>query len=68
MVIIPEIKVRKLKTAIYGVKKDDPTDIVYYDSISEAAREEGVERGSISKCIAGSTRYNTVGGRIWKRR
>ena len=68
MVIIPEMKVRKLKTAICGIKKDDPTDIVYYDSISEAARKENLERASISKCIAGSTRYSTVGGRIWKRR
>lgn len=67
-VIIPEIKVRKLKTAVYGINKDNPNDIVYYDSISEAAREEHIVRGSISKCIAGSTRYSTVGGRIWKKR
>lgn len=67
IVIIPEIKVRKLKTAVYGINKNDSTDIVYYNSISEAAREEKIDRGSISKCIAGSTRYTTVGGRIWKR-
>ena len=41
-----------------GVKKDNPTDIVYYNSISEAARQENIDRCSISKCIAGSTRYS----------
>lgn len=66
-VIIPIQKTRKRRTAIMGVKKDNPTDIVYYNSISEAARQENIDRCSISKCIAGSTRYSQVGGRVWKR-
>ena len=66
-VIIPEIKARKRRTAVYGVNKNDPNDIVYYESISEAARQEKIDRGSISKCIAGSTRYSVVKGRIWRK-
>ena len=66
-VIIPQNKTRKRKTAIIGIKKDNPNDVVYYESISEAARVEGVARGSISKCINGSTRYSQVGGRVWRK-
>lgn len=66
-VIIPQAKTRKRRTAIYGIKKDDPEDVVYYDSISEAARKEHIDRSSVSKCLAGSSRYSTVGGRIWRK-
>lgn len=66
-VIIPIFQTRKRKTQIYGVNKDDPTDVVYYDSISEAARRECIDRGSIGKCLQGSTRYSHVGGRIWRK-
>lgn len=65
--IIPPQKTRKRKTAIKGINKDNPKDIVYYESISEAARQEKIDRSSISKCLAGSTRYSHVGGRIWIR-
>jgi protein-L-isoaspartate O-methyltransferase len=51
--IIPVAQTRKRRTAIYGVKKDNPNDIVYYESISEAARQEHIDRSSISKCLAG---------------
>ena len=66
-VIIPKMKTRKRKTAICGIKKDNPEDIVYYESISEASRVEKINRQSIGKCIAGSSRYSTVGGRIWRK-
>ena len=66
-IIIPIAQTRKRRTAIYGVKKDDPNDIVYYKSISEAAQSECIDRSSIGKCIAGSTRYSSVGGRIWRK-
>lgn len=66
-VVIPKMKTRKRRTAIYGIKKDNPEDIVYYESISEAARMEKIDRQSIGKCIAGSSRYSTVGGRIWRK-
>ena len=49
------------------MKKDNPEDIVYYESISEASRVEKINRQSIGKCIAGSSRYSTVGGRIWRK-
>lgn len=41
--------------------------IEHNNSISEAARIENLARGSISKCVNGSTRYSCVGGRIWKK-
>lgn len=66
-VIVPEFKTRKRRVGVCGISKNDPTDIVYYESISEAARCEHIDRGSISKCIAGSKRYSHVGGRIWKK-
>ena len=67
-VIIPIQKTRPRRTKIYGINKNNPNDIVYYESISEAARQEKIDRSSISKCIAGSTRYSCVGGRIWKKK
>lgn len=64
-IIIPLQQTRKRKTAIKGINKNNPEDIVYYESISEAARQEKIDRSSISKCLAGSTRYSHVGGRVW---
>lgn len=66
-VIIPIFQTRKRKTQICGINKDNPSDIVYYNSISEAARQEHIDRSSIGKCLQGSTRYSHVGGRIWKK-
>lgn len=66
-VIIPNSQTRKRKTKIYGVSINDPSDIVYYDSISEAARKEQADRSSISKCVNGSTKYSNVKGRIWRK-
>lgn len=67
-VIIPIQQTRKRRSAIYGINKNNPNDIVFYDSISEAARQEHIDRSSIQKCLSGSTRYSCVGGRIWKRK
>lgn len=66
-VIIPEAKTRKRRVGVYGFKKDNSEDVVYYESISEAARQEKTDRGSISKCIAGSTCYSVVKGRVWRK-
>ena len=66
-VIQPIHKTQKRKSKIYGINVNDINDIVYYNSISEAAREEHLDRSSISKCINGSTRYSKVGGRIWRK-
>ena len=64
---IPKQKTRKRKTAIYGISINNPNDIVYYESVSEAARQENIERSSLSKCINGSTKYSKVKNRIWKK-
>lgn len=64
-VIVPQNKTRKRKTAVYGININNCNDIVYYESISEAARQEGIARSSIQKCIAGSSRYSSVGKRKW---
>lgn len=64
-IIIPKFQTEKRRVKVIGIKKDNPNDIVYYSSISEAARCEKVNRNSISLCIHGSTRYSHVGGRIW---
>lgn len=64
---IPKNQTRKRKQSIVGIHKDDPTNIVLYESISEAARQENIPRASISKCVNGSTRYSCVHNRYWKR-
>ena len=66
-VIIPILQTQKRRIKVIGINKNDPTDIVYYNSISEAARCENLDRNSISLCMRGSTRYSHVGGRIWKK-
>ena len=65
-VIIPRFQTNKRRKAIYGVKVNAPEDIVYYDSVSEAAREEGIDRSSLGKCLSGSSKYSQVGGRVWR--
>lgn len=67
IVEIPLSIPRKRKTAIVGVSIFDPNDIVYYESISEAARIENIERSSLSKCINGSTKYSKVKNRKWEK-
>ena len=66
-IIIPENITRKRKIAIYGIKIGEPDNIVFYDSISEAARQEGADRSSLSKCINGSSKYSRVKDRVWRR-
>lgn len=66
-VIIPILQTQKRRIKVIGINKNDLTDIVYYNSISEAARCEKLDRNSISLCMRGSTRYSHVGGRIWKK-
>lgn len=65
-VIIPVFQTNKRRKAIYGVKVNAPEDIVYYNSVSEAAREEGIDRSSLGKCLSGSSKYSQVGGRVWR--
>lgn len=65
-VIIPIFKTNNRRKKIYGIKINNVDDIVFYDSISEAARIEGVSRQSISKCINGNSRYSQVNNRVWR--
>lgn len=64
-VVVVENKTNKRCKRICGILLTDPSDIVFYESVSQAAREEKICRSSISKCIAGSNRYGHVGGRKW---
>lgn len=66
-IIVPVALTRKRRTPVKGISIDNPSDVVYYNSISEAAEQEKIARGSISKCINGSTRYSHVGRRKWER-
>lgn len=51
---------------VCGINVNDSTDILYFKNISEAARETGAARVSISKSVNGSTRYSRVYNRIWR--
>lgn len=64
-IIVPLKSTRKRKKMICGILLSDPNDIVIYDSITEAAKIEHIDRSSISKCIAENIRYGQVGGRKW---
>ena len=64
---IPINQTRQRRTAVIGISVSNPEDEVYYESVSEVARQENIERASISKCINGSSRYSKVGGRIWRK-
>lgn len=65
-VIIPVFKTNKRRKAIFGIKINDPEDVVSYDSVSEAARREHLNRCSLGKCLAGVSKYSQVGGRVWR--
>lgn len=65
-IVEPVFLTRERYKQICGISIFDKNDIVYYQSISEAARKENIIRSSISKCIAGEERYTQVGKRIWR--
>ena len=65
-IIHQQIKNFKGRKKIIGIKISDPTQEIFYDSISEAARSLNLDRGSISKCIQGNQRYSHVGGYLWR--
>lgn len=48
-----------------GISIFDEQDIVEYESISEAARQENIERSSLQKHLRGDSRYSKVKNRIW---
>ena len=59
-------KNHKAKKHIIGIKIDNPLEEIYFDSISQAAKEMKTDRASLGKCIAGNQRYSIVKGYIWR--
>lgn len=52
------------KKSIVGININNPLDRVYYESLNEASRQLNIDRRSLSKCLAGSTRYSNIKGYI----
>ena len=65
-VISKPVKNRHGKKSIVGIKIDNPSEEIYFPSISEAARELDTDRQSLSLCISGSDKYSKVKGYIWR--
>lgn len=65
-VVIPELKTRKRKKKIMGINKDDPKNIISFESKLEAEKIGGFNRSSIQKHLKGSSKYSHVGGYVWK--
>ena len=65
-VISKPLKSYKNKKAIVGIKIDNPTEMIFFESVSEAARQLPADRGSLGKCISGSTKYSVVKGYIFR--
>lgn len=65
-VVHQKIKRHKGKKAIIGININNPTEEIYFNSISEAAATLNTERKSISSCIQGSQRYSFVKGYIFR--
>ncbi len=61
-----EHKTRKRRIKIAGIPLNDPSNIVYADSILQASQIYGINRCSIEKCRNGEKRYSNVGGYIWR--
>lgn len=54
----------KGKKTIIAISIDNPENELYFESISEAAKNLKCDRASIQKCIQGSDRYSHVKGYI----
>lgn len=65
-IVIPEQLTRPRCKKICGISIYNKQDIIYYNSISEAATAEKAVRSSISKCISGKSRFTHVHNRIWR--
>ena len=66
-IVTPKPLTRPRRNRVCGISIYDRNDVVYYDSVSDAAKHENIERSSVSKCIAGEKRYTCVGKRIWRK-
>lgn len=65
-IIEPINKTRPLKTRICGINVFDLNDILYFDSVSQAAEELKTDRGSIHHCLRGDSKYSVVKMLIWR--
>ena len=66
MVISRPIKNRHGKKHIIGINIENPDDKLYFDSISEAAKEMKTDRTSLGLCIQGNQKYSIVKNYIWR--
>lgn len=66
-IIQPEYSSRNRYAKVCGINIFNHKDIIYFKSISEAARQTGNARTALQKCIAGSHRYACIGERIWRK-
>ena len=65
-VVSRPMKPYKNKKAIVGIKIDNPSEMIFFESVSEAARQLPTDRSSLGKCIAGSTKYSVIKGYIFR--
>lgn len=65
-IISKPIKPYKNRKPIIAIQINNPTVELIFESISEASRQLSVNRQSVSRCIAGNTRYTVVGGYIFR--
>lgn len=66
-VISKPIKSYRGRTPVIAIKIDEPDINLFFDSVSQAARELNTDRGSIHKCIIGDPRYSVVKGYIFRK-
>ena len=53
------------KKSIVGINVEDYSES-YYESISEASRQEKIPRKSLTECIKGNDRYGIVHNKVWR--
>lgn len=65
-IIFYPIKNYNGKKKIIGINLNNPDDILYFNSISEAAQKLPAERKSLSACVNGKNKYSNVKGYVWR--
>lgn len=63
-IIHQDIKSYKGKKKIIAINASSPDEEIYFDSILQASKLLPSDRGSISKCLQGNTRYSVIKGYI----
>lgn len=59
-IISKPMKNYKNRQPVIAIPLDNPEEVLYFESISEAAQKLNSDRGSIQKCITGSVRYSHI--------